>query len=98
MNDECAPEPFAGFPGDQDFDPDQPEAARPFELTDVALLPAGFAAAVLEAFARSGARASLALNAASFVPTRAASRTWNGYSWGEPVIGFVDWRAVARCG
>jgi hypothetical protein len=97
MNDERNAEPFAGFPDDdQDYDADQPEASRPFELTDVALLPAGFVPAALEAIARCCACNGVALDAPPFTPTRAAVRKWNGYSMGEPVIGLVDWRGVGE--
>jgi hypothetical protein len=96
MNDEGAAERFVGFSDDQDFDPDQPEAALPFELAGVAALPAGFASAALEAIARCGTRNGIALDVPSFVPVRAAVRTWNGYSMGEPVIGFITWRSVGE--
>ncbi|ABS28201.1 hypothetical protein [Anaeromyxobacter sp. Fw109-5] len=96
MNDESAAAGFVGFFDEQDFDPDQPEEARPFELTDLAVLPAGLAPAALDAIARWGARNGVALDAPSFVPTRAAVRTWNGYSMGEPVIGLLTWRGVGE--
>lgn len=96
MNDEGIAERFAGFSDDQDFDPDQPEEARPFELADVGALPTRLAPAALEAIAGCGARSGLPLEMRSFVPTRAAVRTWNGYSMGEPVIGFVSWRGVSE--
>jgi hypothetical protein len=96
MNDEGAAERFEGFSDDQDFDPDQPEEARPFELADPALLPAALVPAALEAIARCGTRKGVALDVPSFVPTRAAVRTWNGYVMGEPVIGFITWRGVGE--
>lgn len=96
MNDEGAAERFEGFSDDQDFDPDQPEAARPFEVTELAVLPPRLASAALEAIARCATRNGVALDVPSFVPARAAIRTWNGYAMGEPVIGFITWRGVGE--
>lgn len=87
---------LSDFSGDQDFDPDQPDSAKPFEAVGVDQLPSGLPRAALDAVAEFGARTGIALDVSSFVPSRAALRAWYGYSMGEPVIGFVTRRGVGE--
>ncbi len=50
---------LSDFSGDQDFDPDQPDAAKPFEAVGVDQLPHGLPRAALDAVAEFGARTGL---------------------------------------
>jgi hypothetical protein len=89
---------FPGFSDDHDLDlgPDQPESRNAFEPIGLSVLPAALARAVPPMVARFGGRTGVRLELPCFEPTHGARRAWNGYAMGEPVIGFVTWRAVSE--
>jgi hypothetical protein len=72
------------------------DLATPFVLVGANELPPALAAAALASLTAFGLRNGITLDVSPFVPTHGARRAWDGYSFGEPVIGLVTWRGVGE--